>query len=73
MYACPGVKGAAGERGQLMADSCVVSKALLKDLKQRAVTEGRAAADEALRQRRNSNTAASTTAQEGKLTYHSCN
>jgi hypothetical protein len=49
----------------MMAESCVVSKPFLESVKQRALAEGRAAADEALKQRRTSNNKASTSASEG--------
>ena len=58
--------GKGGERGRLLAETCVVSAGFLETLQQRALEEARAAAEEALQARKASAAAASTSAPAGE-------
>ena len=60
MHACAESKVQGADKGQLLAESCVVSSAFLEGLKQRSLAQARAAAEEALKQRTISSASAAT-------------
>lgn len=61
--ACVRSKGA--DKGQLLAESCVVSSEFLDGLRERALAEARSVAEEALKQRTASSASATTSAPQG--------